>query len=100
MSDLLLLELPVHRTDTVRWLRWDSAAGRVKDRGELAVEDGLSALAAHHSDAACYGGSGQGNLGGLEADTVPRHRHPQSIELRVPPLSTLILEPTGRTEEP
>ena len=49
-----------------------------------------------NSDAACYGGSGQGNLGGLEADTVPRHGHPRSLELTVPSLSVLVLEPTAR----
>ena len=45
-----------------------------------------------NSDAACYGGSGQGNLGGREAETVPRHGHPQSLELIVPPLSVLVLD--------
>ena len=53
-----------------------------------------------NSDAACYGGSGQGNLGGLEADTVPHHGHPHSLELRVPPLSTLVLVPTGLRQMP
>ena len=53
-----------------------------------------------NSDAACYGGSGQGNLGGLAADTVPHHRYPQSLELTVPPLSVLVLAPTGRRDKP
>ena len=51
-----------------------------------------------NSDAACYGGGGQGNLGGLEAETVPRHGQPQSLELIVPPLSVLVLD-RGRREE-
>ena len=46
--------------------------------------------------AACYGGGGQGNLGGLEAETVPRHGQPQSLELIVPPLCVLVLDRTGR----
>ena len=49
-----------------------------------------------NSDAACYGGSGQGNLGGLEADSVPRHGHPQSLALTVPPLSMLVLVAADR----
>jgi 1,4-alpha-glucan branching enzyme len=48
-----------------------------------------------NSDASCYGGGGQGNLGGLETDAVPRHGHPQSLALSVPPLATLVLEPAG-----
>ena len=53
-----------------------------------------------NSDAACYGGSGRGNLGGLEADTVQRHGYPQSLELTVAPLSVLVLEPAGRKDTP
>ena len=53
-----------------------------------------------NSDAACYGGSGQGNLGGLEANRGPRHGHPQSLELTVPPLGVLVLDPAVRRETP
>ena len=53
-----------------------------------------------NSDAGCYGGGGEGNLGGVEAETVPRHGHRQSLELVVPPLSVLVLDHTIRSDEP
>ncbi len=46
-----------------------------------------------NSDAADYGGSGQGNLGVLEAEAIPAHGHPQSLALRLPPLAVLVLTP-------
>ncbi len=39
-----------------------------------------------NSDAPIYGGSGQGNLGGLETAPVPWHGHAQSLNLILPPL--------------
>lgn len=54
MSDLLLLELPVHRGEALRWLRWDSEAGQLRDRGELDAEQPLSDLASQQGSAACY----------------------------------------------
>ena len=50
-----------------------------------------------NSDAAHYGGSGQGNLGGCEAAPLPAHGHYHSLNLRLPPLSTLMLKPGDRT---
>ncbi len=46
-----------------------------------------------NSDAADYGGSGQGNLGALDAAPVATHGFAQSLELRLPPLAVLILTP-------
>jgi 1,4-alpha-glucan branching enzyme len=46
-----------------------------------------------NSDAPRYGGSGQGNLGGVEAVPVPTHGRPQSINLTLPPLGCLLLAP-------
>jgi len=43
-----------------------------------------------NSDAALYGGSGQGNLGGLDADPVASHGHPQSLVATLPPLGLLV----------
>lgn len=40
-----------------------------------------------NSDAAEYGGSGIGNLGGVNADEIPCHGHPYSIEITLPPLA-------------
>jgi 1,4-alpha-glucan branching enzyme len=56
---------------------------------------GLPAAGAWHellnSDAACYGGSGVGNLGRIEALPVPLHGMPASAGITVPPLATLVL---------
>jgi 1,4-alpha-glucan branching enzyme len=40
-----------------------------------------------NGDAELYGGSGQGNLGGVDADPVAWHGHPQSLVVTLPPLS-------------
>ncbi len=39
-----------------------------------------------NSDAADYGGSGMGNLGGKQAEAVPTHGRPYSLSLSLPPL--------------
>ena len=46
-----------------------------------------------NSDAGHYGGSNQGNLGGVHSDPVPQHGHPQSLRLTLPPLGVLVLRP-------
>jgi 1,4-alpha-glucan branching enzyme len=46
-----------------------------------------------NSDAADYGGSGVGNLGGVEARPVPTHSMPYTVTLTVPPLGCLFLGP-------
>ncbi len=46
-----------------------------------------------NSDAADYGGSGQGNQGALETQPQPAHGQLQSLLLRLPPLALLILTP-------
>ncbi len=46
-----------------------------------------------NTDAAIYGGSGVGNLGGVEAVTEPWHGRPASATLTVPPLGVLWLVP-------
>jgi 1,4-alpha-glucan branching enzyme len=47
-----------------------------------------------NSDAPCYGGSGQGNLGGLEAEKIPAHSRAFSLTLTLPPLSVVFLKNT------
>jgi 1,4-alpha-glucan branching enzyme len=44
-----------------------------------------------NTDAAHYGGSNMGNLGGLQAQAEPSHGEDFSISLTLPPLATLIL---------
>ena len=47
-----------------------------------------------NSDAPCYGGSGQGNLGEVLADEHwAHHGRPHSLKLKLPPLGVLFLEP-------
>ena len=45
-----------------------------------------------NTDAIDYGGSGQGNLGGVAADAEGRDGQPYSLLLTLPPLATLVLE--------
>jgi 1,4-alpha-glucan branching enzyme len=45
-----------------------------------------------NSDAKHYGGSGQGNLGGVEAAPVPSHDRYYSVVLTLPPLSVVMFE--------
>lgn len=46
-----------------------------------------------NTDAAEYGGSGQGNLGEVIADDTPLHDRPASLVLTLPPLAGLLLTP-------
>ncbi len=46
-----------------------------------------------NTDAAIYGGSGVGNLGGIEAVPEPYHGRPASATITVPPLGVLWLAP-------
>jgi 1,4-alpha-glucan branching enzyme len=46
-----------------------------------------------NSDAPLYGGSGQGNLGGVEAVPVGMHGHLHSVTLTLPPLAALFFKP-------
>jgi 1,4-alpha-glucan branching enzyme len=45
-----------------------------------------------NSDAAIYGGSNQGNLGGVTAENVPCHSQPHSAEFCLPPLSVVAFQ--------
>jgi 1,4-alpha-glucan branching enzyme len=45
-----------------------------------------------NSDATLYGGSGHGNLGGIEASPVTLHGRPHSLTLTLPPLGLLFLK--------
>ncbi len=46
-----------------------------------------------NSDAPIYGGSGQGNLGGVDAAPVGKHGHLHSVTLTLPPLGAIFLKP-------
>ncbi len=44
-----------------------------------------------NSDAEVYGGSGWGNLGGVQAEAIPAHGRPYSLDLTLPPLGVVFL---------
>ena len=46
-----------------------------------------------NSDAADYGGSGLGNLGGVAAERIAAHGHAQSLRVLLPPLAVVVLTP-------
>ncbi|SUD95627.1 1,4-alpha-glucan branching enzyme GlgB [Pandoraea pulmonicola] len=46
-----------------------------------------------NSDAPCYGGSGVGNAGRIEARSAPSHGQAVSLALTLPPLACLVLAP-------
>ena len=48
-----------------------------------------------NSDAKEYGGSGMGNMGGLQAESITSHSRPYSLNLTLPPLSLLFLKPVA-----
>ena len=86
---------------TITWLRRGSAASDV-----VAVACNLTPIPRHNyrigvplaghwdeilnSDAPLYGGSGQGNLGGVDTAPVSWHGHPQSVVITLPPLAVVV----------
>ncbi len=46
-----------------------------------------------NSDAPLYGGSGQGNFGGIEASPLPAHGRPFSLNMTLPPLGMVVFRP-------
>jgi 1,4-alpha-glucan branching enzyme len=48
-----------------------------------------------NSDALDYGGSGQGSMGGVKAETTSSHGHPYSLNLTVPPLAVVYFKCDG-----
>jgi 1,4-alpha-glucan branching enzyme len=48
-----------------------------------------------NTDAADYGGSGVGNLGRIETVPIASHGYRSSLQLSLPPLGALLLEPAG-----
>ena len=54
-----------------------------------------------NSDAADYGGSGVGNLGGVQSADVACHGHAQSIVVELPPLAVVVFrQPTSAAPTP
>jgi len=53
---------------------------------------GLEYAWGDQSDAETYGGSGQGNMGSLEAAHVPFHGQPYSLNVTFPPLAVMFFK--------
>jgi 1,4-alpha-glucan branching enzyme len=53
-----------------------------------------------NSDAAVYGGSNMGNLGGVLAEEKKCHNQPASAEFTLPPLSIVVFRPEPHSAEP
>jgi 1,4-alpha-glucan branching enzyme len=50
-----------------------------------------------NSDAPLYGGSGQGNFGGLSTAPLPIHGRPFSLNMTLPPLGIVVFQPESRS---
>ena len=51
-----------------------------------------------NSDAPLYGGSGQGNFGGLTTVPLPMHGRPFSLNMTLPPLGIVVFRPGPHTQ--
>jgi len=49
-----------------------------------------------NGDAPLYGGSGQGNMGGVDATPLPLHGRAWSLNMTLPPLAALVFRPVDR----
>jgi 1,4-alpha-glucan branching enzyme len=58
----------------------------------VGVPDSARWIEVLNSDSETYGGSGQGNLGGVDTEPIPAQGRPQSVALTLPPLACVILE--------
>jgi 1,4-alpha-glucan branching enzyme len=50
-----------------------------------------------NSDATLYGGSSQGNFGGLQAAPLPIHGRPFSLNMTLPPLGLVVFQPESNS---
>jgi 1,4-alpha-glucan branching enzyme len=91
------------QSSVIAFLRKDRAGGCVlvicnftpvaRPNYRLGVPHGGRWREALNSDATHYGGSGQGNFGGVEAAPLPSHGQFHSLTVTLPPLSALFLQP-------
>lgn len=45
-----------------------------------------------NSNAAIYGGTDEGNFGGVHSEPIECHGHPHSLRLNLPPLAAVVLK--------
>jgi len=67
----------------------------VHEHYRLGVTEAGSYREVLNSDSEYYGGSGVGNGGQVESESIPCHDRPFSLQLRVPPLAVLFLQRTS-----
>jgi 1,4-alpha-glucan branching enzyme len=94
-------------TSVLSWLRFGRSGDVVlvvanftpvpRDAYQVGVPRGGFWKELLNSDAEYYGGGGLGNLGGVEARTVPSHGRHWSLTLSLPPLAVVYFTP--RTEQ-
>ncbi len=65
----------------------------VRDGYRIGVPSGGTWREVLNTDARSYGGSGQGNLGAVEAEVIETHGRPYSLGLTLPPLGAAIFRP-------
>jgi len=100
--------IDVHDVDagTLSFLRWSANGESVvaivcnftpvpRHGYRVGVPRGGRWREALNSDSEAYGGSGQGNFGGLDTSPVETHGRPQSLEMTLPPLAILMFEHVG-----
>ncbi len=97
-----------HESSTLAFLRW-SASGQpvlvaanftpvVRAEVDLGAPVGGYWHELANSDAQAYGGSGVGNLGGVDAEDVGWRHLPHRLLLTLPPLAVVVLAPGPRPE--
>jgi 1,4-alpha-glucan branching enzyme len=65
----------------------------VRDNYRIGLPRGGRWREAVNTDATYYGGSGVGNMGGVDAEAIGWHGQPFSAEVTLPPLAALWLIP-------
>jgi 1,4-alpha-glucan branching enzyme len=69
-----------------------SEVSRTRVGCRVSVPQGSYSRELLNSDALEYGGTGVGNLGGVNAEDEPAHGRPHSLKLTLPPLGALFLK--------
>jgi 1,4-alpha-glucan branching enzyme len=123
LNSLYRREPALHRRDAssegFRWIIGDDRANsvfaflRTGDSGDppVLVVCNMTPAPRHHyrigvprpgrwleianTDSRFYGGSDMGNAGGLSTSSEPAHGEPQSLDLTLPPLATIVLRAEG-----
>lgn len=90
-SVLVFLRHGNHPDDTIMVLFNGTPVPRYGYR--VGAPQGGTWLELINSDASCYGGSGVGNSGRVEAQAESHHGRPWSLDVTLPPLGLLVLKP-------